>query len=187
MQSVLVTSRIIAQFAAKDGRDSAIFSAALQLHCLGCPEENRVNNPDDLQVISQFLQKQHVLTLCAAHAGEMWCANCFYVFDGQQMALYLMTERHTRHSELMQHNPRVVGTIATQARSVALIKGVQYCGDIKLLSDEADNLARQRYCKRFPIATLASAPIWQLDLQEIKMTNNTLGFGKKLYWMRDPA
>jgi uncharacterized protein YhbP (UPF0306 family) len=28
------------------------------------------------------------------------------------------------------------------------------------------------------------APVWQLSLQEVKMTDNTLGFGKKLHWTR---
>ncbi|RLS11995.1 hypothetical protein CKN53_21000, partial [Acinetobacter baumannii] len=41
-----------------------------------------------------------------------------------------------------------------------------------------------RYCRRFPVAKVSSAPLWQLNLLEIKMTNNALGFGKKLHWSR---
>ncbi|MBS0056016.1 YhbP family protein [Yersinia sp. Marseille-Q3913] len=141
-----------------------------------------VNSPDDLSIIIRFLRQQHVLTLCAGSGMDMWCANCFYVFDDVQMVLYLMTEKQTRHGELMQVNPQVVGTIATQPRTVALIKGIQYRGEITELSGNAEQTARQRYCRRFPVAKVASAPIWQLNLLEIKMTNNTLGFGKKLYW-----
>ncbi|WP_186371877.1 YhbP family protein [Yersinia aleksiciae] len=141
-----------------------------------------LNSPDDLSIIIRFLRQQHVLTLCAGSGMDMWCANCFYVFDDKQMALYLMTEKHTRHGELMHVNPQVVGTIATQPRTVALIKGIQYRGEIVALSGDAEQTARQRYYRRFPVAKLASAPIWQLNLLEIKMTNNTLGFGKKLYW-----
>lgn len=141
-----------------------------------------VNNPDDLISITRFLRQQHVLTLCAGSGMDMWCANCFYVFDEAKMALYLMTEKHTRHGKLMQTNPQIVGTIATQPRTVALIKGIQYRGEITELTGDAEYLARQRYCRRFPVAKVASAPIWQLSLLEIKMTNNTLGFGKKLYW-----
>lgn len=141
-----------------------------------------VNNPDDLSIITRFLRRQHVLTLCAGSGMDMWCANCFYVFDEAPMALYLMTEKHTRHGELMQINPQVVGTIATAPRTVALIKGIQYRGEITPLQGEAEQAARQRYCCRFPVAKIASAPLWQLTLLEIKMTNNTLGFGKKLHW-----
>jgi uncharacterized protein YhbP (UPF0306 family) len=28
------------------------------------------------------------------------------------------------------------------------------------------------------------ASVWRLDLHEVKMTDNTLGFGKKLHWAR---
>ncbi|ELI8383072.1 YhbP family protein [Yersinia enterocolitica] len=143
-----------------------------------------VNNPDDLTSINRFLRQQHVLTLCAGSGMDMWCANCFYVFDEAKMALYLMTEKHTRHGELMQINPQVVGTIATQPRTVALIKGIQYRGEITELKDDAEHIARQHYCRRFPVAKVVSAPLWQLNFLEIKMTNNTLGFGKKLYWSR---
>ncbi|MNF14966.1 hypothetical protein D3C80_2173750 [compost metagenome] len=53
-----------------------------------------------------------------------------------------------------------------------------------MLSGDEEALARARYCKRFPIAKVMKAPVWQLNLQEVKMTDNTLGFGKKLHWAR---
>lgn len=146
-----------------------------------------VSNPDDLLGISRFLRQQHVLTLCAGSGMDMWCANCFYVFDETQMALFIMTEKHTRHGELMQINSQVVGTIATQPRTVALIKGIQYRAEISELTGDAEHRARQLYCRRFPVAKVVSAPLWQLNLLEIKMTNNTLGFGKKLYWQQDSS
>jgi uncharacterized protein len=141
-----------------------------------------VNKPDDLLLINRFLRQQHVLTLCTGRDMDMWCASCFYVFDEDQMALFLMTEKHTRHGELMQINPQVVGTIATQSRTVALIKGIQYRGEIAALTGEAEHTAHQRYCRRFPVANAFSAPLWQLNLLEIKMTNNISAFGKKLHW-----
>ncbi len=87
-----------------------------------------MNQSEDRLHIIRFLSKQHVLTLCAGDGTAMWCANCFYVFDAERMALWLMTEPHTRHGELMQRNNRVVGTIAPQPKTIALIKGVQYAG-----------------------------------------------------------
>ncbi|CDK61928.1 TPA: hypothetical protein QIQ90_005090 [Escherichia coli] len=44
---------------------------------------------------------------------------------------------------------------------------------------------RQRYVKRFPVARMLSAPVWEIRPDEIKFTDNTLGFGKKLHWRRD--
>lgn len=143
-----------------------------------------MNQTEDQQHIIRFLSKQHVLTLCAGNGAAMWCASCFYVFDAERMALWLMTEPHTRHGELMQQNSRVVGTIAPQPKTIALIKGVQYAGEITLLEGDDAQMARARYCKRFPVAKVMKAPIWQIALQEVKMTDNTLGFGKKLHWAR---
>ncbi len=68
---------------------------------------------------------------------------------------------------------------------MALIRGVQFKGEIRLLSgDEADE-KRALYVKRFPVARMLSAPVWELRLDELKFTDNTLGFGKKLHWLRD--
>ena len=64
------------------------------------------------------------------------------------------------------------------------IKGVQYRGHIVRLSDEAEHVARSAYHKRFPIARKVSAPLWEIQLDEVKMTDNALGFGKKIAWVR---
>lgn len=143
-----------------------------------------MNTLEQQQLITHFIGKQHVLTLCAGNGLDMWCANCFYVFDAEQMALWLMTETHTRHGELMLQNARVAGTIAPKPKTIALIRGVQYRAEAVMLSGDEEALARARYCKRFPIAKVMKAPVWQLNLQEVKMTDNTLGFGKKLHWTR---
>ncbi|CAI2536584.1 YhbP family protein [Serratia ficaria] len=143
-----------------------------------------MNQPEELEHIRNFIGKQHVLTLCAGNGMDMWCANCFYVFDAERMALWLMTEPHTRHGELMLQNAGVVGTIAPKPKTIALIRGVQYRAEAVMLSGEEDAQARARYCRRFPIAKAMKAPVWQLSLQEVKMTDNTLGFGKKLHWTR---
>ena len=138
----------------------------------------------DQSHLLRYVKKQHVLSLCAASADDMWCANCFYVFDEARMALWLMTESATRHGQLMQQNARVAGTINGQPKSVLLIKGVQYRGQIQLLSGEVEAQARKAYQKRFPVAKKVSAPLWEITLDELKMTDNALGFGKKIVWQR---
>ncbi|MDC9580873.1 YhbP family protein [Xenorhabdus sp. PR6a] len=138
----------------------------------------------EILIIRQYLARQHVFTLCTSSAQDLWCANCFYAFDADSMALWFMTEPNTRHGKMMQNNPVVAGTIAGQTRNIAQIKGIQFRGDVMPLSGEAATLARARYCRRFPVALSAKSPIWQLNIQEIKMVNNPLGFGKKLHWQR---
>lgn len=144
-----------------------------------------MNSPDERLAIEKFLKKYHVLTLCSVGEGDLWCANCFYVPEPGEMSLLLMTELRTRHGNLMAQHPHVSGTIAGQPKSVALIRGIQYAGRVSQLSGEAERAGRDRYCTRFPVAGKMPAPLWRLTLDEIKMTDNTLGFGKKLYWQRD--
>ena len=43
---------------------------------------------------------------------------------------------------------------------------------------------RARYVNRFPIARMLRAPVWEIRPDELKFTDNTLGFGTKLHWLR---
>ncbi|MGK3128535.1 YhbP family protein [Pantoea sp. C8B4] len=133
----------------------------------------------------RYLKKQRALSLCASHGDDLWCANCFYVFDETRMAFWLMTEPDTRHGTLMQAHPRVAGTVNGQPKTVLLIKGVQYSGRIQRLNGEREAQARHAYQNRFPIARKVQAPLWEITLDEVKMTDNALGFGKKIVWQRD--
>ncbi|MFD1804404.1 YhbP family protein [Mixta tenebrionis] len=138
----------------------------------------------DVSAITRFLNQQHVLSLCCRDAEMLWCANCFYVFDEARMAFWIMTEEKTRHGALMAQQPQVAGTINGQPKTVMLIKGVQYCGTARRLSGESERIARAAYCRRFPIARAVAAPLWEIRLDEIKMTDNALGFGNKQHWRR---
>ncbi|RWR01485.1 hypothetical protein ED28_13415 [[Pantoea] beijingensis] len=143
-----------------------------------------MSDTESLVAISRYLKKQHVLSLCCGSHEHLWCANCFYVFDAERIVFWLMTECDTRHGEQMLRTPGVAGTINGQPKTVLLIKGVQYRGSIRRLEGEDELRARAVYCKRFPVAKKASAPLWEIRLDELKMTDNTLGFGKKLSWTR---
>lgn len=134
--------------------------------------------------ISDYLQSQHVLTLCTNSAKDLWCASCFYLFDRQSMIFLLLSDRQTQHAVLMAANPVVCGTITAQIAEVSQLQGVQFKGRIMLLDGEGATSAIQAYCRRFPIAKTHSAPIWRLEIDLLKMVNNKLGFGHKLVWQR---
>ncbi|BCA38018.1 YhbP family protein [Kluyvera ascorbata] len=140
---------------------------------------------ETLTAISRWLAKQHVVSWCVAKEGELWCANAFYVYDPQRVAFYLLSEETTRHGQMTGQRAPVAGTINGQPKTVALIRGVQFKGEIRLLSGEEAEEKRALYVKRFPVARMLSAPVWELRLDELKFTDNTLGFGKKLHWLRD--
>lgn len=122
---------------------------------------------------------------CVQQEGELWCANAFYLFDAQKVAFYILTEEKTRHAQMSGPQAAVAGTVNGQPKTVALIRGMQFKGEIRRLEGEESDLARQAYNRRFPVARMLSAPVWEIRLDEIKFTDNTLGFGKKMIWLRN--
>lgn len=139
---------------------------------------------ESLNTIGIWLKKQHVLTYCAGAGESLWCANAFYIFDQEDVAFYLLSETTTRHGQLIGQQAMTAGTINCQPKNIALIRGIQFRGEIRLLDEEAAAVPRESYNKRFPIARAMPAPMWMIRLDELKMTDNTLGFGKKLHWIR---
>ncbi|EHF0205818.1 YhbP family protein [Salmonella enterica] len=140
---------------------------------------------DTLTAIGRWLAKQHVVAWCVHHEGELWCANAFYLFDAQNVALYLLTDDKTRHAQMSGACAPVAGTVNGQPKTVARIRGVQFKGEIRRLEGQESDAVRKAYLRRFPVARVLPAPVWEIRLDEIKFTDNTLGFGKKLHWLRD--
>ncbi|MTH45741.1 YhbP family protein [Intestinirhabdus alba] len=137
-----------------------------------------------LTAASRWLAKQHVVTWCVQQAGELWCANAFYLFDARKVAFYVLSEEKTRHARMSGPRAPVAGTVNGQPKTVARIRGVQFKGEIRMLAGEEGEAARRAYCRRFPVARMLPAPVWEIRLDEVKFTDNTLGFGKKLIWLR---
>lgn len=142
---------------------------------------------DTLTAISRWLAKQHVVTWCVCREGELWCANAFYLFDAQHVAFYLLTDDKTRHAQMSGAHAPVAGTVNGQPKTVAHIRGVQFKGEIRRLEGQESDVARKAYLRRFPVARVLPAPGWEIRLDEIKFTDNTLGFGKKMRWLRDSS
>ena len=136
-------------------------------------------NPQHAKVF-KYLRDHHVLTLAAAHGDDLWCASCFYVFSEEQRSFFIMTEESTRHGQLMNANPRISGTVTDQTATVTKIRGFQFSGPARILEGEERSVARALYCRHFPVALVAKAPVWRLQIDYGKFTDNTLGFGTKI-------
>jgi uncharacterized protein YhbP (UPF0306 family) len=78
----------------------------------------------------------------------------------------------------MLENAKVAVGITLETRVVGKVQGVQICG----VAERGDDKDRARYIKRFPYAAVAPLNIWAVVPTFIKLTDNTLGFGKKLIW-----
>jgi uncharacterized protein YhbP (UPF0306 family) len=68
---------------------------------------------------------------------------------------------------------------------IGKIQGIQFSGMLELAEAEAFEKASSAYLKRFPFAALMDTTLWILPIDYLKMTDNRLGFGKKLVWERE--
>lgn len=98
---------------------------------------------------------------------------------------YLLPSPCTRHGKMAGNRTQVAGTVSDQPKTVMCIRGLQFHGELRLLEDAEGEWARKRYYHHFPAARVMPAPVWAIDVKEMKFTNNTLGFGKKLTWRHD--
>lgn len=132
--------------------------------------------------IIDFIKEHHVLTLATSKNNIPYCANMFYVFQEDQGTLLFTSEKITKHIEHVQENPIVAGSIVLETETIAKIQGLQFCGRMKELTGSDKVKAKLSYLKRFPYAILSDTPLWVIELTYMKLTDNRLGFGKKLIW-----
>lgn len=135
--------------------------------------------------IVEFINDHHVLTLATCFNEEPWCANCFYVYLKEENTLVFTSDFNTRHIQQASHNIYVAGTIVLETTIVGKVQGVQFQGIISQPQGKFYDKAKRAYLKRFPVAMLMDTHIWVVDITYLKMTDNRLGFGKKLIWSKD--
>ena len=135
--------------------------------------------------IIRFFKKHHVLTIATTVNNEPWCANCFYVYLGDDNSLVFTTDKSTRHGEEFVKNPIVAGSVVLETFVVGKIRGIQFQGIVSEPKGDLLEKVTKSYIKRFPVAMLMDTHLWIVNLTHIKMTDNRLGFGKKLIWEKE--
>ena len=129
--------------------------------------------------IVDFIKRHHVLTLATTSSeGVPYCAACFYAYNKERNRLIFTSDDSTRHAQEMLENSKVAIGITLETRIVGKVQGAQICG----IAERGDESDRATYIKRFPYAAVAPLNIWAVTPTFIKLTDNTLGFGKKLIW-----
>ena len=132
--------------------------------------------------ITKFIRKHHVLTLATVGGDNLpYVANCFYAYDTKRGKIIFTSDLTTRHGKEMELQPRVALSIVRETRIVGCVEGIQIEGIAKRGSEEA----RTSYIKRFPYAAVAPLTLWEVTPTMMKLTDNKLGFGKKLIWQSE--
>jgi len=133
--------------------------------------------------IIKFFRKHHVLTIATSVGNEPWCANCFYVYLEDENALIFTTGKDTRHGKEFTENPLVAGSVVLETMLIGKIRGIQFQGTVSEPEGDLLEKAKSAYLKRFPVAALMDTQLWAVKITLIKMTDNRLGFGKKVIWI----
>ncbi len=134
---------------------------------------------NDLEKIDSFLAKHHVLSLATSDGFELSACNLFYAFDVAEISFVVASSNETTHVKNISKNRNVAGTVVLETKIVGKIEGVQFRGDFLPLEDEA---LKKLYFKSFPYALAMNPTLWQIKISYFKLTDNTLGFGKKIIW-----
>ena len=138
-----------------------------------------------MNLFVKFLRKHHVMTLATCCDNRAWCCHCFYVFVERLNGLAFASESSTRHITEALQQPFVAGSIVLETSVVGKLQGIQLEGKLLEAKDEMLKELHSAYIKRFPFALLMDTKLWFLELHSMKMTDNRLGFGKKLYWTKN--
>ena len=134
--------------------------------------------------IVDFIKKHHVLTLATSHEGIPWCANCFYAWMEEEAAFVFTSDHSTKHIRDLASGSTVAGSVVLETSVIGKIQGIQFRGELTEPPEALKKKASVVYLKRFPYAALMDTTLWVLRTDFIKMTDNRLGFGKKLIWER---
>jgi uncharacterized protein YhbP (UPF0306 family) len=139
------------------------------------------------QRIRNFLHSSTNLTLATCINNLPNCASCFYAYNEELNMLVIKSSSETIHIQQALINPQVAGTILPDKLELTRIKGIQFSARLILPEGFMAEQSKKSYYKKFPFALAMSGELWTLQLTRIKMTDNTLGFGKKLIWENDLA
>lgn len=136
----------------------------------------------------KFIRRHHVMTLASVGGdGQPWVAHAFYAWTAADGGCFVFSTDpdNTRHGAEMAANPRVAAGIALETRIVGRVQGVQIEGRVRRAEGVESDSARRAYLKRFPYAAaIPGLTLWLLEPTLMKLSDNTLGFGKKLVWTR---
>jgi hypothetical protein len=134
---------------------------------------------NDLEKIASFLSKHHVLSLATSDGLGLSACNLFYAFNLEKISFVVASSDETTHIKNILKNPNVAGTVVLETKIVGKIEGVQFRGEFLPLED---NELKKLYFKSFPYALAMNPTLWQIKISYFKLTDNTLGFGKKIIW-----
>ena len=119
------------------------------------------------------------MSLATFSKDEISSCNLFYAYDKESNSFVVASSDDTTHIQYILQNPSVAGTVVLETKTVGKIQGVQFRGNFSVLDEKK---LESLYFSKFPYALAMNPKLWQIKISYFKMTDNRLGFGKKLIW-----
>ncbi|WP_428738972.1 pyridoxamine 5'-phosphate oxidase family protein [Sulfurimonas sp.] len=134
---------------------------------------------DDLEKIDSFIYEHHVLTL-ATHDDEVISAcSLFYAYEPKSRVFVVASSDDTLHIGQIKKNNKIAGNILLETKEIGKIQGLQFRG---IISENENKEFSKLYFKTFPYALAMQPKLWVIEVNFFKLTDNRLGFGKKVIW-----
>ena len=134
---------------------------------------------NDLEKITAFIEQHHVLSLATSFNNMPSVCSAFYVYDAQTHSFVIASSEETLHIQQVKVNENVAGNILLETKEIGKIQGLQFFAKMQVLEDER---LKKCYFKRFPYALALLPKLWQIEVSRFKLTDNRLGFGKKIIY-----
>jgi uncharacterized protein YhbP (UPF0306 family) len=131
----------------------------------------------DFEKIVNFINEHHVMSLATTLDSELSVCNLFYAFDVKETSFVVASSDSTTHIQHILKNPNIAGSIVLETKTVGKIQGLQFKGNMEVLEDKGMS---KLYFKTYPYALAMKPKLWKIKINYFKMTDNRLGFGKKI-------
>lgn len=138
-----------------------------------------------MKVIDNFIKENKIASIaCVSLDNNPHCFHCFYVFDDKNHLMFFKSSLSSLHSKILSENYKIAGSILPQQINFLAIKGVQFNGTIITENIPDCTNPTAYFHKKMPLALAKPGHVWCIQLEMMKMTDNTNILGKKLRWTR---
>ncbi len=100
------------------------------------------------ELVRDYLSKAQVMQIATSHDHQPWVATVYFATD-IDLNLYWMSRVSRRHSQEILENPKVAGAIVLPHNYGEKVRGIQFEGTAKQLSDGDAQSGINIYSSRF--------------------------------------
>jgi len=119
------------------------------------------------------------MSLATNFEDELSVCSLFYAYSKELNSFVVASSEDTTHIKHIKNNPNIAANILLETKTIGKIQGLQLRGKFRELQDTS---LKKLYFKAFPYALALSPKLWQIEVEYFKLSDNRLGFGKKIIW-----